>query len=251
VYVLEVNPRASRTLPFVAKATGVPWAQVATRAMLGEALADVLRELGVNETPMPRHTSIKAPVFPFDRFGGVDVILGPEMRSTGEVMAIDTDFGRAFAKAQIAVNRPLPTSGNVLVSVNDPDKPRVVSIARDLHDMGFTIYSTRGTRDVLESCGIPSILVSKSTESGAPFLKDLIENGTLHLLINTPIRTGPASAEGRWRAAAALRGTPLITTLAGARAAVSGIRALRKGEDGGDPLPLDVRPLQSYMSSRG
>ncbi|MCH7885899.1 MAG: carbamoyl-phosphate synthase large subunit, partial [Planctomycetes bacterium] len=212
VYVLEVNPRASRTLPFVAKATGVPWAQVATQVMLGEPLKDVLASLDVTETPWPGHTAVKAPVFPFDRLGGVDVILGPEMRSTGEVMAIDSTFGRAFAKAQVATGLSLPTSGNVLISVNDPDKPRIVSVARDFHDLGFTLYSTTGTRKMLAEAGIPSVLVSKSTESGAPFLKDLIEDGTLDLLINTPIRTGPASAEGRWRSAAFARRIPLITT---------------------------------------
>jgi len=249
VYVLEVNPRASRTLPFVAKATGVPWARIATRTMLGEPLADVLAEYQIEKTPWPEHTSIKAPVFPFDRFAGADVILGPEMRSTGEVMAIDSSFGRAFAKAQIATGWSLPTNGNVLVSVNDPDKPRIVSIARDLHDMGFTIFSTIGTRNTLAEAGIPTTLVSKHTESGAPFLKELIENGTLHLLINTPIRTGPASAEGRWRAAAFSRRLPLITTIAGARAAVAAIRALRENDDGAVATPLEVKPLQSYFGS--
>jgi carbamoyl-phosphate synthase large subunit len=132
--------------------------------------------------------------------------------------------------------------------VNDPDKPRIVSIARELHDLGFAIYSTTGTRKVLAEAGIASTLVSKSTESGAPFLKDLIEDGTLNLLINTPIRTGSVSAEGRWRAAAFARKTPLITTIAGARAAVTGIRALSKTDDGEDALPLDVKPLQAYFA---
>ncbi len=251
VYVLEVNPRASRTLPFVAKATGIPWAEVATRVMLGEPLADVLKSHGVSETPWPRHTAIKAPVFPFHKFPGVDVILGPEMRSTGEVMAIAPTFGQAFAKAQIATGLSLPTSGNVLVSVCDLDKPRIVSIARDLYDLGFSIFSTSGTRNALADAGIPTTLVSKHSDSGdAPFLKDLIDNGTLQLLINTPIHTGPASAEGRWRAAATARRVPLITTLAGARAAVSAIRALSKSEDGLDPTPLTVRPLQRYFSTR-
>jgi carbamoyl-phosphate synthase large subunit len=247
IYVLEVNPRASRTLPFVSKATGVPWAKIATRVMLGEPLADVLASHGVTETPWPGHTAVKAPVFPFERFAGVDVILGPEMRSTGEVMSIAPTFGQAFAKAQIATGLSLPTSGNVLVSVNDPDKPRAVSIARELYDLGFNIFSTVGTRKVLGEAGIPATLVSKSTEGGEPFLQDLIEDGTLDLLINTPIRTGPASAEGRWRAAATAHRVPLITTLAGARAAVAGIRALSKSQDGGAPLPLDVKPLQDYF----
>jgi len=248
VYVLEVNPRASRTLPFVAKATGVAWAQIATRVMLGEPLAEVLAGCGIEETPWPRHTAIKAPVFPFGKFPGVDVILGPEMRSTGEVMAIARSFGRAFAKAQIATGLPLPTFGNVLVSVNDPDKPRIVSVARDLHDMGFTIFSTVGTRKALAEAGIPARLVSKSSETvDAPFLRDLIDDGTLNLLINTPIRTGPASDEGRWRAAATAHRVPLITTLAGAVAAVSAIQALRRGGPGKDPGPLEVKPLQDYF----
>jgi carbamoyl-phosphate synthase large subunit len=248
VYVLEVNPRASRTLPFVAKATGVPWAEVATRVMLGEPLSDVLASHGVRETPWPKHTAIKAPVFPFHKFPGVDVILGPEMRSTGEVMAIASTFGQAFAKAQIATGLSLPTSGNVLVSVCDPDKPRIVSVARELIELGFQLFSTSGTRDVLAAAGIPATLVSKHSDSGeAPFLKDLIDNGTLQLLINTPIHTGPASAEGRWRAAATARHVPLITTLAGARAAVSAIRALIRSEDGNEPTPLTVQPLQKYF----
>ena len=255
VYVLEVNPRASRTLPFVAKATGVSWAAIATRVMLGEPLAHMLASYNVRETPWPKHTAVKAPVFPFHKFPGVDVILGPEMRSTGEVMAIAPTFGQAFAKAQIATGLSLPTSGNVLVSVCDPDKPRIVSIARDLYDLGFSVFSTTGTRDVLAEAGIPATLVSKHSDAGgAPFLKDLIDDGTLQLLINTPIHTGPASAEGRWRAAATACRVPLITTLAGARAAVSAIRALRKSEDGHEPTPLAVKPLQSYFGdnlSRG
>ena len=249
VYVLEVNPRASRTLPFVAKATGIPWAGIATRTMLGHPLATVLEEHGISETPWPRHTAIKAPVFPFEKFPGVDVILGPEMRSTGEVMAIASNFGRAFAKAQIATGQSLPTSGNVLISVRDVDKPRILSIARDLYDLGFNIYSTMGTRTSLEEAGIPTTLVSKSTESGAPFLKDLIEDGTLNLLINTPIHTGPAFAEGRWRAAATAHRVPLITTLAGALAAVAAIRALVSPDGGDDAMSLTVQPLQAYFQT--
>ena len=251
VYVLEVNPRASRTLPFVAKATGVPWAQIATHVMLGEPLETVLARHGVAKTPWPDHTAIKAPVFPFHKFHGVDVILGPEMRSTGEVMAIAPTFGQAFAKSQIATGLSLPISGNALVSVCDPDKPRIVSIARELHDLGLRIFSTLGTRNILEEAGIPATLVSKSQDThGAPFLLDLILDGTLNLLINTPIRTGPASAEGRWRAAATARHIPLITTIAGARAAVSAIRALSKSEDGDEPIPLEVRCLQAYFHQR-
>jgi len=247
VYVLEVNPRASRTVPFVSKATGVPWADVATRVMLGERLPAVLSEHDLSDTPRPAHIAIKAPVFPFAKFPGVDVILGPEMRSTGEVMGIDQSFGLAFAKAQIAAGLSLPLSGNVLVSVNDPDKPRVVPIARDLFDMGFAIFSTTGTKKVLERAGITATLVSKHSESGAVYLKDLIERGELDLLINTPIHTGSASNEGRWRSAATFHRTPLITTLAGARAAVEAIRAMRHASPQ-DPLAaLNVRALQDYF----
>jgi carbamoyl-phosphate synthase large subunit len=247
VYVLEVNPRAARTLPFVAKATGVPWAEIATRVMLGEPLAELLAEHGVNETPWPKHTAVKMPVFPFKKFPGVDVILGPEMRSTGEVMAIDSTFGRAFAKAQIACGLSLPTNGNVLLSVNDADKPRAVSVGRELHELGFTIYSTIGTRRTLNEAGIPAHLVSKSPGGDAPYLGELIFDGTLHLLINTPIRTGSATDEGRWRAVAALRGTPLITTLAGAFAAVAGIKSIVLSRAGQDALPLEVKSLQEYF----
>jgi carbamoyl-phosphate synthase large subunit len=251
VYILEVNPRASRTLPFVSKGTGVPWAEIATRVMLGEPLADVLAEHEVSDTPWPRHTAVKAPVFPFARFPGVDVILGPEMHSTGEVMAIAPTFGEAFAKAQIATGLSLPTAGNALLSVNDPDKPRAVSIARELYDMGFHLYSTVGTRRELAEAGIPATLVSKSEGTGdAPFLGHLIEDGTLDLLINTPIHTGPASAEGRWRAAATAHRVPLITTLAGARAAVAGMRALAKESSENATKPLDVKPLQAYFERR-
>ncbi len=248
VYVIEVNPRASRTVPFVSKATGVAWPRVATRVMLGEPLRRVLTDCGVEDTPQLTHVSIKAPVFPFTKFPGVDVILGPEMRSTGEVMGIDTSFGKSFAKAQIACGLSLPTTGNALISVNDSDKPRVVPIARDLCDMGFSIYSTTGTKKVLEEAGIRATLVSKSTETGAPFLKDLILDGTLGLLINTPIHTGSASNEGRWRSAATMRRVPLITTLAGARATVEAIRAMRESPHADPTDALGVRALQDYIA---
>jgi len=162
-------------------------------------------------------------------------------------MAIAPTFGRAFAKAQIATGMSLPKEGNVLVSVNDLDKPRAVSIARQLHDLVFHLFSTEGTKNALFEAGIPSTLVSKAADNHeAPFLKDLIEDGTLDLLINTPIRTGSASDEGRWRAAAATRRIPLITTLTGAIAAVSAIRTLCQSEDGSAPLPLHVEALQDF-----
>lgn len=242
-YVLEVNPRASRTVPFVSKATGVPWAKVATSVMLGRTLRDVLWDYGVGRRPRPGMIAIKAPVFPFKKFHGVDAVLGPEMRSTGEVMGIDESFGLAFAKAAIATGLSLPMSGNALVSVNDPDKVRVIPIARELCEMGFKLFATVGTHVALKSAGIPSVVVSK--QAGAPegFLLDLINHGVLDLLINTPVHYGSAWEEGRWRAAATARHLPLITTIAGAQAAVAAIREMKaRGAD----RALGVRALQDY-----
>ena len=242
IHVLEVNPRASRTVPFVSKATGVPWAKVATNVMLGEKLADVMAELGLDDAPWPSHVSVKESVFPFAKFPGVDVILGPEMRSTGEVMGIDQTFGLAFAKSQMAAGVSLPTKGNALVSVNDVDKPHIPAIGRALAELGFRLYATAGTRKVLADIGVEATLVSKSREEDAPYLLDLIEAGKLDLLFNTPLYVGSASVEGTWRAAATIHNIPLITTITGARAAVGAIRALRSGEWG-------VRALQDYHSA--
>ncbi len=245
IYVLEVNPRASRTVPFVSKATGVPWAKVATAVMLGRSLRDVVWEFGASRSPRALMTAIKAPVFPFHKFPGVDVVLGPEMRSTGEVMGLGDSFGLAYAKAAIASRQSLPTTGNALVSVNDPDKPRVVAIARELSAMGFKLFATIGTHEALQRAGIPSVVVSK--QAGAPegFLLDLIKTGVLDLLINTPVHYGGAWEEGRWRAAAVARGVPLITTIAGAQAAVAAIRTLRASNGA---TPIGVRALQDYSA---
>ncbi len=243
VYVLEVNPRASRTVPFVSKATGVPWAKVATSVMLGRTLRDVLWDHGVGRRPRPIMTAIKAPVFPFRKFPGVDAILGPEMRSTGEVMGIDESFGLAFAKAAIATGLSLPASGNALVSVNDPDKPRIIPIARELHELGFKLFSTLGTHQALKFVGIPSVVVSKQAGAPESFLLDLINHGVLDLLINTPVHYGASWEEGRWRAAATARNLPLITTIAGAQAAVAAIRALKAR---GAEKTLSVKALQDY-----
>ncbi len=155
VYILEVNPRASRTVPFVSKATGVPWAKVATRAMLGESLDKILAEFDLTDTPRPQHTSVKEAVFPFNKFPGVDAVLGPEMRSTGEVMGVDREFGLAYAKSQIASGSSLPTKGTVFISVNNADKPLISPIARQLADLGFNIIATAGTHKVLSDAGIP------------------------------------------------------------------------------------------------
>jgi len=241
VYVIEVNPRASRTIPFVSKTTGVPWAKVATKVMLGQSLDQALQAMGFTDVPTPRHVSVKVPVFPFKKLRRVDFVLGPEMRSTGEVMGIDESYPMAFAKAVSAAGWQLPTSGRVLVSVNDPDKPRVVTIARELHELGFEIFSTIKTHQTLAEHGIPSTIVSKHARQQHPFLLELIRNRKLDLLINTPIHTGSSSEEGRWRVASIELGIPLITTLAGARAAVGAIRALRsKG--------MHAAALQDYLN---
>ncbi len=258
VYVIEVNPRASRTIPFVSKATGVPWAKIATQVMLGRSLDEALADMGITDVRMPRHVSVKAPVFPFNRFpsvnskGCVDCVLGPEMHSTGEVMGIAETYPLAFAKALAGAGTVLPTSGRALVSVNDPDKPRIVRIVRELVELGFELVSTIGTHKHLAEHGVPSLVVSKhagetnqsslfdEADDSCPFLLDLIERRELDLLINTPIHSGSATEEGRWRAASIRVGIPLITTLAGARAAVGAIRAMKSKE-------LTVAALQDYL----
>jgi len=241
VYVIEVNPRASRTIPFVSKATGVPWAKIATRVMLGHPLDEALGGLGVPDIRTRRHVAVKTPVFPFKKLRSIDFVLGPEMRSTGEVMGIDASYPLAFAKALLATGLQLPTQGRILISVCDADKPRVISIARELHELGFEIYSTVKTKQTLELHGIPAILVSKHDGHEAPFLLEMIRSRQLDLLINTPIHTGSASEEGRWRVASIQLGIPLITTLAGARAAVGAIRALSAGG-------MRVAALQDYLA---
>ena len=241
VYLIEVNPRASRTIPFVSKATGVPWAKMATKVMLGQSLDEALAEMGVHGVPTPRHVAVKSPVFPFRKLKTVDMQLGPEMKSTGEVMGIDAHYPLAFYKALLAAGIQLPMSGRALVSVTDEDKPRIVSIARELHELGFELYSTLRTREALESRGVPSTLVSKHDGVGAPFLLDMITARKLDLLINTPIRTGGATEEGRWRVASIQLGIPLITTIAGARAAVEAIKALRSQK-------VRIAALQDYVT---
>ncbi len=239
VYVLEVNPRASRTVPFVSKATGIPWAKMATEVMLGKSLDLAMSQYGITDAPWPRYVSVKEAVFPFNKFPEVDCILGPEMRSTGEVMGIDQSFPLAFAKAEMAAGTSLPTGGTILVSVNDHDKALIVPIARQFHRMGFKIISTLRTRDALLSAGVPATLVSKKQDPDGPYLIDLINEGKVNLLINTPIYWGSSAVESRIRAAAVAHNIPLVTTITGARAAVQAIRALRAGEWG-------VRAIQDY-----
>jgi carbamoyl-phosphate synthase large subunit len=225
LYVLEANPRASRTVPFVSKAVGVPIAKVACRIMLGER---------ISELELPReysngHVCVKEVVLPFDRFAGSDSLLGPEMRSTGEVMGIALDFPTAFAKAQAAAGSKLPLSGTVFITVADADKPAATGVASMLHDLGFKIIATRGTAQAIRKMGIPAETINKIGE-GSPHVVDWIERGAVELVINTPVGTG-ARAEG-WeiRSAAVARKIPCITTMAGGMAAARAIAAARRGE---------------------
>ena len=234
IYVIEVNPRASRTVPFVSKATGVPWAKIAAKVMAGKSLA----ELGAAELPDPKHTSVKESVFPFTKFPGVDVILGPEMRSTGEVMGLDETFELAFAKSQMAAGGPLPTQGTVFISVRDGDKAAIVPAAKMLADAGFELLATEGTFDALASNDVPATRISKLSE-GRPNIQDYIKNKRVQLIINTPTRKGPQTDEGKIRAMAVLNKVPIVTTITGANAAARAIVAMQKRQWG-------VRPLQEY-----
>jgi carbamoyl-phosphate synthase large subunit len=234
LYVLEVNPRASRTVPFVAKAIGVPLAKLAAQVMTGKKLA----ELGFTRELTPKHWCVKEAVFPFVRFPGATIALGPEMRSTGEVMGIDADLGLAFAKAQAAARPGLPTKGSVFLSVKDADKVHAVEIARRLEEFGFDLYSTSGTAKYLAEQGVKVKRLAKIAE-GRPNAVDMIKNGQLTMVINTPGGMIPRRDENAIRAAAYAHNICLMTTITGARAALEGIRALRE-------KPLGVRPLQSY-----
>ncbi len=234
IYVLEVNPRASRTVPFVAKATGIPFAKIAARVMAGEPLS-----MFRLEAPLIRHVAVKEAVFPFARFPGVDVILGPEMKSTGEVMGIDVDFGRAFAKAQLGAGLDLPRTGTVFVSVKDHDKPALVTPCRRLVEMGFELVATRGTAAFFRQAGLPVRLINKVLE-GRPHIVDAMKSGEIHLLFNTTEGAQAVADSFSLRETALLNNIPYYTTVAGAKAAVEAIRCLKAGE-------LEVAPLQSYF----
>jgi carbamoyl-phosphate synthase large subunit len=225
VYVLEVNPRASRTVPFVSKATGIPLARAAALVMVGKTLD----ELNLHEEVVPKHYSVKESVFPFSKFPGVDIILGPEMRSTGEVMGIDDSFPMAFAKSQMGANATLPREGTVFISVADRDKHEVIPIAKSLADMGYQLISTHGTAKALRDGGIQVREVPKLQE-GRPNLIDLMKNHQVALVINTPSGRGMRTDEGKIRASAVGNGVTCITTLAAAHAAVEACRAMREKE---------------------
>ncbi|MHC4548517.1 MAG: carbamoyl-phosphate synthase large subunit [Planctomycetota bacterium] len=222
VYVIEVNPRASRTVPFVAKAIGHPLAKIAAQVMVGR----VLRDIGYLEESIPEHFSVKQPVFPFDRFAGADIILGPEMRSTGEVMGVASDFGVAFAKAMDAAGCALPTRGTVFLSVRDSDKRGIALLGRHLVDLGFRILATGGTYDALTRGRVQAERVHKVGQ-GRPDVLDALKNDEIDLIINTPVGKGAHTDEGRIRREALGKRVPIITTLSGAAAAVNGIAALR------------------------
>ena len=225
LYVIEANPRASRTVPFVSKAIGIPVAKLACRILLGERLAD----LDLPPEPANSHVCVKEVVLPFDRFAGADSLLGPEMRSTGEVMGIARDFPTAFAKAQAAAGAKLPHSGTAFVTVADGDKPAATGVATVLHDLGFRIIATRGTAQAIRKMGIPAEAINKIGE-GSPHVVDWIERGQVDLVVNTPVGTGARVDGYEIRTAAVVRGIPCITTMAGAMAAARAISAARRGE---------------------
>jgi len=235
VYVLEVNPRASRTVPFVSKAIGVPLAKYAAQIMTGEK---TLRDLDFTKEIIPKHFSVKEAVFPFLRYQGVDIALGPEMKSTGEVMGIDADLGLAYAKSQMAAPPPLPKGGNVFISVKDDDKPNIISLAHEFVGLGFQIISTSGTYATLAAAGVPVTRVHKIRE-GRPHVLDLVRNGDINFIINTPSGKIPREDEVRIRNASLARKIPIMTTIRAAQASANGIRSLQRSS-------LQVKTLQEY-----
>ena len=244
VYVLEVNPRASRTVPYVSKATGIPMAKIAARLMTGRKLREFLPEFIEQGKDLDTGSwyYVKSPVFPWNKFPGVDTVLGPEMKSTGEVMGVADNFGEAFAKAQIAAGQKLPTQGTVFVSVTDHDKPHVADVARKFVDMGFKLVATAGTADVIEAAGMACDRVYKVKE-GRPNVVDLIKGDRIQLIVNTPEGADPFFDEKAIRRAAVTARIPTITTIAAARAAAEGIAALQRGE-------VNVRALQHLHADR-
>jgi carbamoyl-phosphate synthase large subunit len=234
VYVLEVNPRASRTVPFVSKAIGVPLAKLAAKVMAGKNL----KELGFTQECWPKYWTVKESVFPFNRFHGQDILLSPEMRSTGEVMGLDAELGIAYAKSQMAAGGPLPSSGRVFISVSDAHKAEVAELARSFAELGFELVATTGTATVLEKAGLKVRRVHKLTE-GRPNTIDLLKNREIQLVINTPAGQSPRADEVKIRTTAVYTGTPIMTTMSGAKAAALGIAALRKNG-------YSVKTLQEY-----
>jgi carbamoyl-phosphate synthase large subunit len=236
LYVLEVNPRASRTIPFVSKSIGVPLAKLAAKVMVGYSLQD----LGFTQEIIPNHYSIKEAVFPFSRFPGVDILLGPEMKSTGEVMGIDKHLGIAYAKAQMAASPPLPTQGRVFISVRDEDKIGILPVARTLYQCGLSLIATQGTAHALQQAHIPCQQVFKLTE-GRPNILDMLKNGDIQLIINTPAGQKAREDEIKIRTTALHAKVPVMTTLAAAQATAEAIEALKR-------IPIRIQALQDYHS---
>jgi carbamoyl-phosphate synthase large subunit len=234
IYILEVNPRASRTVPFVSKATGVPLAKIAAKVMTGKTL----KELGLTTEKTIPHIAVKEAVFPFDKFPGVDTILGPEMKSTGEVMGIDEDFGRAFAKSQIAVNNRIPLSGKIVISIRDEDKPGICDLVRRLYAVGFSVVATKGTAAFLDEKGLPVEVINKVAE-GRPHIVDLIKNKEIVFVINTVSGAQAQKDSFSIRRSALQYGVPYTTTVAGARAVVNAIESLKK-------KAINIKSIQEY-----
>jgi carbamoyl-phosphate synthase large subunit len=236
VYILEANPRASRTVPFVSKAIGHPLAKLAARVMSGKSLV----ELGFTKEVIPGHIAVKEAVLPFEKFSGTDTLLGPEMRSTGEVMGIDVDFGKAFAKAELAASQRLPLEGTVFISMNDRDKAAVIPVAQELSDLGFKLVATSGTQKILMDAGLTVEPVLKIHE-GRPNIEDAIKNSEIQLIINTPVGSTAQEDDRSIRRTALAYKVPIITTIAGARATASAIRSLQE-------KPLEVKSIQEYVA---
>ena len=234
VYVIEVNPRASRTVPFVSKAIGVPLAKMAAKVMAGKTL----KELGVTEEIWPKYWTVKESVFPFNKFHGQDILLSPEMRSTGEVMGLDDEIGIAYAKSQMGANSALPLEGNIYMSVNDADKPKVAELAKEFAELGYGLMASSGTARKLKEAGLEVTVVRKLAE-GRPHGIDLMKNGEIQLVLNTPAGQSPRADEIKIRTTAVYTGTPIMTTMGSAQAAVNGIKALKSKGYG-------VKTLQEY-----
>jgi carbamoyl-phosphate synthase large subunit len=239
VYVLEVNPRASRTVPFVSKATGLPLAKIAARCMVGVSLDTQ----GITREVVPPYYSVKEAVFPFIKFPGVDTILGPEMKSTGEVMGVGASFGEAFVKSQLAAGVTLPAGGTAFVSVRDVDKPVAIEVARELAGRGFALVATRGTAAALAAAGLQVSAVNKVTE-GRPHVVDMLKNGEIDLIVNTVDETRSAISDSRSiRTTAVQLRITYFTTMAGARAACAGMRAAASLS------PYDLQGLQKRLKA--
>ncbi len=237
LYCLEVNPRASRTAPFVSKTIGVPLAKLAAKVMVGKTL----KELGFTEEVKVPHVAVKESVFPFVKFPGVDIILSPEMKSTGEVMGIDDDFPRAFYKSQDGASSHIPESGTIFISVKNKDKEKIVPIAKGFHDLGYPLVATRGTAEILKQNGIPAEVILKIAE-GHPNVADLIRNNKVKLVVNTPNGKGPVLDEAKIRSLAVSYSIPCITTISAARAALKGVQTVRE-------RGLNVRAIQDYHAA--